>query len=199
MNRDFWNQRYNAKEYAYGKAPNQFIKENAGFLSPQSKLLCIAEGEGRNAVYLATLGHQVTALDFSELALEKTKALAAENNVGVQVIQADLTEYVFDAEAWDGVIAVFAHFNSTLRHTVHQQIVTALKPGGKLLLTAYDKKQIEKNTGGPRDTDMLYSATEALQDFEVFSELTVSKKNYYISEGAFHKGDSVVIEVLGKK
>ncbi len=199
MNQEFWNNRYAAEVYAYGKAPNSFINEQAAIFAPNSKLLCIAEGEGRNAVYLATLGHVVTAVDFSEEALKKTNALAKENQVQVNTVLADLTAYSFEKEAWDGIVAVFAHFPSNLRTIIHSQLRTALKPGGALLLTAYDKMQLSKNTGGPRDADMLYSAEEALSDFGRFSEFTISKKNCVLHEGEFHNGDSVVIEVRAKK
>lgn len=199
MNKEFWNERYGAAEYAYGKSPNEFLKSEAFRFSSKSKLLCIAEGEGRNAVFLATLGHDVTALDFSEEALKKANLLAAEHNVQLKTIQADLNAYTFENEAWDGIVAVFAHFPSSLRSKVHAQVSTALRPGGTLLLTAYDKQQLSKNTGGPRDADMLYSGEEAIKDFGNFSEYTLSKRNPLITEGQFHNGDSVVIELIAKK
>lgn len=195
--KDFWNARYAEAGYAYGKTANDFLQSYT-FRKP-SKILCLAEGEGRNAVYLAQRGHEVTAIDFSEVALEKTRQLAHENGVSVQTICADLNDYALEANHWDAIVSIFAHFPPEIRKKVHQQIFESLKPRGVFLLEAYQKSQLQRGTGGPNALNMLYAAEEIRADFQAFSNIQIESKSRQINEGAFHNGISDVIQLIARK
>lgn len=195
--KEFWNTRYDHDEYAYGKTANDFLRSYT-FQKP-SKILCLAEGEGRNAVYLALEGHEVTAIDFSEVALKKARQLANEYDVNVQTICADLNEYTFEANHWDAIIAIFAHFPPEIRQKVHGQIFESLKPGGVFLLEAYQKSQLQRGTGGPNALNMLYAEEELRADLHDFSNLEIESKSRQINEGAFHNGISDVIQLIARK
>ena len=113
------------------------------FCTPGSgRVLCLAEGQGRNAVHLASLGYEVTALDFSEVGLQRAQELAARTGVVIQTLQADLSTYVFEPEAWDGIVSIFGHLPAPLRARVNGQLHGALKPGGWLQLVGYHPKQL---------------------------------------------------------
>ena len=152
----YWNQRFAEAEFAYGEAPHISLAEQ--FCTPGSgRVLCLAEGQGRNAVYLAGLGYNVTALDFSEVGLQRAQELAARSGVTIHTLQADLSAYVFDPEAWDGIVSIFGHLPAPLRARVNAQLHGALKPGGWLQLVGYHPKQLEYGTGGPQELSMLYT------------------------------------------
>lgn len=195
--KEFWNTRYDHEEYAYGKKANDFL-QSYSFQKP-SKILCLAEGEGRNAVYLALQGHEVTAIDYSEVALEKTCKLANEHGVSVQTICADLCDYVFEPNHWDAIVAIFAHFPPEIRQKVHKQIFETLKTGGVFILEAYQKSQLEHGTGGPNSLEMLYSEEELQADLVDFKNIEIINKTRHISEGKFHQGISDVFQVIAQK
>lgn len=195
--KDFWNTRYAQAGYAYGKTANDFLRSYT-FQKP-SKTLCLAEGEGRNAVYLAQQGHEVTAIDFSEVALEKTRQLANEYGVSVQTICADLNEYTFEANHWDAIVAIFAHFPPEIRQKVHGQIFESLKQDGVFLLEAYQKSQLQRGTGGPNALNMLYADEELRADLQGFSNIEIESKSRQINEGALHNGISDVIQLIARK
>lgn len=195
--KEFWNQRYKETEYAYGKAPNDFLKSIS--LAPRQKILCVAEGQGRNGVFLASQGHLVTCVDYAESGLEKAKALADENNVAITLHCVDLLNFDFGNNQWDAIVSIFGHFPASIRNAIHRKFYDALKPGGKLILEAYNKQQIALNTGGPKDMEMLYSKEELLSDFKNFDELEINELNRFISEGSYHHGMSSVVQVVGNK
>lgn len=197
MTKDFWNERYGKEDFAYGKSANEFLKSNP--FPAGSMILCLAEGEGRNGVFLAKQGHSVTCIDYSESGIRKMQALAAENNVVLQTVCADLNDVELEPEAWDGIVVIFGHFPSDLRQRVHRQFYPALKKGGKFVLEAYRKEQLSYKTGGPMTSDLLYSAEELTNDFSDFTELDVIETVREVREGAFHFGEAAVIQVVGMK
>ena len=195
---DFWNERYATLEYAYGIEPNQFYKEQLAKL-PAGKILFPAEGEGRNAVYAAAQGWQVTAFDPSIEGKRKADRLASNNGVSIDY-RIDNYEFVdFPPESFDCIVLIFAHMHPLIRNEYHKKLVSFLKPGGTLIIEGFSKKQIANNSGGPRDVNMLFSNEELQSDFNSFSHLTISETDVHLDEGLFHQGTASVIRVLGIK
>jgi SAM-dependent methyltransferase len=199
MDSDFWNARYKESEYAYGLEPNDFLKSKINSLKPNSKILCLAEGEGRNAIFLAENKHQITAIDYSDEGLNKLKSLAKERNVIVQIICADLNQYKIEPNQWDAIICIFGHFPIELRKAVFKQVYTGLRKNGVFLMEAYHKDQLKYKTGGPQVADLLYSKEELQNDFSEFENISIETFIKEIEEGKFHKGTSAVIQVVANK
>jgi SAM-dependent methyltransferase len=193
-----WDERYSDEDFAYGKEPNDFLKAYAEQL-PIGKTLCIGEGEGRNAVYLASLGHEVTALDASSVGLQKASLLAQEKQVEIQTIHADLNHYEFATEAWDNIVAIFCHLPPELRKQVHQSVVKSLKPDGMFILEAYTPQQLDYGTGGPPVEAMMMDLVTLRDELDglrfIHSEETVRE----VIEGEHHTGVGAVVQVIGQK
>ncbi|WP_297335270.1 class I SAM-dependent methyltransferase [Algoriphagus sp.] len=199
----FWDERYAAVEYAYGKEANLFLQAELSELSP-GKALFAAEGEGRNAVFAATLGWDVTAFDISEFAKGKADRLAKEKGVGLDYRVGTLDELGFEENSFDLLVLIFAHFPVSFRAEIHQKLVSLLKPGGLVILEAFSKKHIQFNSknpkaGGPKEVSMLFSQKELEGDFKGLSQLAFEEKELYLEEGNYHVGQSAVIRLLGKK
>ena len=196
--KDFWNERFGSEDYAYGTEPNEFYKEQLNQITP-GKILFPAEGEGRNAVYAATKGWQVTAFDPSIEGKRKAEQLAKKNQVSINYLIDNYDFVDFPKESFDCVVLIFAHMHPMKRKEYHQKLISFLKPGGILILEGFSKKQIKNNTGGPRDIDMLFSKNELESDFNSFSELVLTETDTILNEGPFHQGTASVIRVLGTK
>ena len=196
--KEFWNERYAETAYAYGQEANDFLK--AQQIGSDLKVLCLAEGEGRNGVYLAGLGNDVTCVDYSEEGLKKTTQLAVQNGVEVSCICADLGEMQLQANTWDVIVAIFAHFPKLVKSHIWPQIFTALKPGGKLIMEVYDQEQLRFGTGGPQQPDLLYSKEELIElivgDYQSFQ---IEKVFRDVHEGAYHNGASATLQVVATK
>ena len=186
---DFWNERFGTKEYAYGEAPNQFFKQELEKLSP-GKLLLPAEGEGRNAVFAATLGWQVTAFDPSIEGKKKADLLANKYKVTIDYRIENYESVDLPKASFDSIGLVFAHMHPLKRKEYHQKLASFLKPGGTLIIEGFSKNQIKRNTGGPKNLEMLFSEEELKNDFETDVEL---------NEGPFHQGTVSVIRFVGNK
>lgn len=199
MNKTFWDSRYAEQEYAYGIKPNDFLSENINRIKPGSEILCLAEGEGRNAVFLAERGHKITAIDYSESGLKKLNSLAKEKGVKIETICADLNKYTLEDNKWDAIICIFGHFPSELREKIFSKIYPALKKDGLFLLEAYSKEQVQYKSGGPQSTDLLYSVQELANDLKDFKQLEIKQKERLVSEGKYHQGLSSVIQIAAKK
>ncbi len=193
-----WNDRYSSGHYIYGTEANVFLAENVNRL-PRGNILCVAEGEGRNAVFLARQGYNVTAVDGSEVAREKALKLAAKHKVNINYIVADLTSFDLGIEQWDGVVSIFCHLPPALRQSVHQRLCRALKPGGVLLLEAYTPNQLKYATGGPKDEAMMMSVPLLEKELKPlhFQHLLELKRN--IVEGTGHTGDGAVVQAIAIK
>lgn len=199
--KEFWEQRYSAVEYAYGKTPNEFLAGNYQLLK-QGRVLCLAEGEGRNAAFLATKGYEVTAVDQSKAGLQKITDLAIEFGVDIVTHEADLNDYDVGQECWDSIVSISAHLPPELRKEVHFQVVKALKPGGVLLLEAYHPKHIEMpGIGGPSAEQLGMFMTldilkEELPGLEVVHAVETERE---LTEGEYHQGLSAVVQFVAKK
>ena len=193
-----WNERYREPGFAYGTAPNEFLISVVDRI-PQGKILSLAEGEGRNAVYLASLGYQVTGVDGSEVGLRKAVELATERGVAITTIQADLSEFEIEPEQWDGIIACYCHVPSAIRIPLHRAAVRGLKPGGVFVLEAFSKEQLAYDTGGPKSLDMLMSLDDLKRELAGLEIIHAVKMERDIREGRGHTGLSSVVQILAVK
>ncbi len=193
-----WDQKYSAEHYIYGTEPNHFLEKNFSVI-PAGKVLCLAEGEGRNAVFLAQQGYAVTAVDSSSVGLEKARRLADKNGVSIEIVYSDLAEYDLGERQWDGVVSIFCHIPEQIRKQVHRRVVNALKDDGILLLEAYTPDQLQHRTGGPQSEDMMYSASRLRNELEglQFDHLVELERN--IIEGTKHTGMGAVVQAIARK
>ena len=201
--KDFWNQRYGAADYAYGEKPNEYIKQQLIRL-PLGKALFPAEGEGRNAVFAATLGWQVSAFDMSEAGREKALALAKKHDVAIDYSVANLEDIAYEPAFFDALVLVFAHFPATKRNAFHKKLGALVKPGGHVILEGFSKKHLAFNTvnesaGGPKDESMLFSMAEIESDFSDFDILELTENEVELAEGLYHRGKYSVIRFVGRK
>ena len=193
-----WNERYSAPGYAYGTAPNDFLVSVANRI-PRGKILSLAEGEGRNAVYLASLGYQVTGVDGSEVGLGKARELAAERGVAITTLHADLSRFEIEQEQWEGIIACFCHLPPAIRAPLHKAAVRGLKPGGVFFLEAFSKEQLSYGTGGPPSLDMLMSLDDLQQELAGLELVHAVRRERVVHEGSGHTGMASVVQILGVK
>jgi SAM-dependent methyltransferase len=154
MNSEFWNERFRGAGYAYGTEPNDFLREHAAVI-PRGRVLSLGDGEGRNGVFLATVGHEVTTVDYSEEGLNKAKRLAEGRGVSITTVHADLATWPIPERSFEGIVSVFCHLPESIRRKVHREVVRALVPGGVFLLEAYTPAQLRFGTGGPKDPALL--------------------------------------------
>jgi SAM-dependent methyltransferase len=192
-----WNEWYGKPGYVYGTNPNNFLVSVAPRI-PQGRILCLGEGEGRNAVYLASLGYEVVAVDQSEIGLAKAEKLAAQKGVQIKTIVANLAEFIIEPKSWQGVVSIFCHLPSALWEQVHRSAITGLTAGGMWVLEAYTPRQLELGTGGPGNLDMLVSLETVKSkliglDWEIAQEL-----DREVTEGAHRSGLGAVVQILGK-
>ncbi|MFV9614483.1 MAG: SAM-dependent methyltransferase [Gammaproteobacteria bacterium] len=193
-----WDQRYSSDSYAYGTKPNDFLMEMSDKF-PIGKVLCPGEGEGRNAVWLAEQGYQVTAVDASEVGLQKAQQLAEKRGVIITTVHADLADYTIEPQHWDVIVSVFCHLPPELRRKVHQMCVQGLRPGGLMLLEAYTPLQLEFNTGGPPVSEMMMDTHSLVSELTGLEFLHLQECVREIHEGEFHNGTGAVVQVLAKK
>jgi len=195
--KDKWNNRYSVPEYVYGTEPNEFFKEQLSKLPP-GRLLLPGEGEGRNAVYAAKQGWHVDAFDFSDQADRKAQNLAQQKNVNIHYTVSSYENYNYPVHYYNAAGLIYTHMPPDIRSTIHEKIICSLKPGGKLILEAFHKEQINYSSGGPRDIDMLYDEEDLISDFDGLNMSVLEKKKITLREGALHSGDAVVVRFVGK-
>ncbi|MFA5047023.1 MAG: class I SAM-dependent methyltransferase [Paludibacter sp.] len=193
---NIWNQRYAQEEYVYGVNPNEFYKEELSKLQP-GKILFPAEGEGRNAVYAAIKGWDVVAFDSSEEAKKKAEKLAEKNNVRLNYQTASIEEFEYEENSFDAIVLIYVHTMN--REQNHQKLLRMLKPGGVIILEGFSKEQLMNNSGGPRNSEMLFSKEELTRDFNDLKEKQITKTETELNEGQLHKGKASVIRLLGIK
>lgn len=201
--KEFWNARYQESGYVYGTLPNQFFETEIRKI-PVGKALFPAEGEGRNAVYAASLGWEVAAFDQSLAGKEKAILLAERREVTISYEVSSVEDFDLEKESVDALVLIFAHFPSHLRKAFHQKLSTFLKPGGILILEGFSKKHAAFNSvnelaGGPKDPTMLFSSEELLHDFLGFSIELLEELEVNLEEGFYHVGKSAVIRLVAKK
>jgi SAM-dependent methyltransferase len=195
-----WNSRYAGDDYLFGTAPNAFLASQRDLLLPGQRALALADGEGRNGVWLAEQGLRVTATDFSPVALAKARRLAADRKVEVSFVQADLATWEWAENQFEVVAAIFIQFaDPTRREAIFQGIRRTLAPGGLLLLQGYRPEQLQYGTGGPPHAENMYTAAmlrEAFHDFEIVS---LMEHDSVIQEGTGHHGVSALVDLVARK
>jgi len=196
---DHWDERYAGEDFWYGTEPNDFLKDQAAALPARGRVLCLGEGEGRNATFLAAQGHTVVALDASAVGLAKAKRLAAERRVRIETTQADLADYRFEPAAWDAIVSIWCHLPHDLRARVHRGVVDALRPGGAYLLESYTPAQLSFRTGGPKSLDLLPSLAELRAELAGLRLEVGLEREREVHEGRAHNGRSAVVQVLARK
>ncbi len=192
----FWNKRYAQQEYVYGKEPNEFFRHHLGQL-PVGKLLLPAEGEGRNAVFAASLGWEVYAFDYSEEGRRKALELAAEKKVVIDYSLAHYHDALYEENTFDAVALIYAH--SPQWQTDYQRMISFLKPGGRLLIEIFNKKQLANTSGGPKDALMLPDASEIKNALLDMSEINAWEETIHLDESPHHKGKAEVSRCIAVK
>jgi SAM-dependent methyltransferase len=196
---EVWNARYASETFKYGLTPNDFLKAQVDTLPFGGKVLCLAEGEGRNAVFLAERGFAVTGVDASERGLTKAQQLAHDRGVTISTVVADLNDFDLGVEQWDAVVSIWCHVPSALRLRLHPKIVAALRPGGVLVLEHYHPRQLSYGTGGPPDADFLLTRAELERDFRSLSVLHAFEGEREVHEGDGHSGLSFVTQFIAQR
>jgi hypothetical protein len=192
-----WNERYSSDEYVFGKEPNTFLAEHVHLL--EGPVLSIAEGEGRNAVFMAEQGLVVLGVDQSDVGLGKALVLAAEKQVAVQTEVVDLANYVPPPNRFRSVVSIFAHLKPTIRERLYPLIESCLLPDGIFLMEAYSKAQMDKDTGGPKDLGMLMSCEEIEREFPNLNVIMLREVERNVVEGSGHTGMASVVQFIGRK
>jgi len=197
----FWNERFDKDEFIFGKEPNEYLVEKTQqYLKPNDKVLCIADGEGRNGVWLAKQGMRVVGFDASNIALAKANQFAKENQVEVEYSFSDTDSFAWHQNAYDAVIGIFIQFaDPAMRERIFKQTYQALKPGGVFILQGYTPKQLEYKTGGPSLIEHLYTEeliTDLAKDLHILELCSYERE---LSEGPRHTGMSALLGLVAQK
>lgn len=198
---EFWNERFDKEEFIFGKEPNEYlVDQSKRFLTPGNKVLCIADGEGRNGVWLAKQGMHVVGFDASDIALAKAKQFAKDNQVEVEYSFSDTDSFTWQINSYDAVVGIFIQFaDPEMRARIFSQAHQALRPGGTFILQGYTPKQLEYKTGGPSLIEHLYTE-EMIRDLaKQFEILDLQCYEKELSEGARHTGMSALLGMVAKK
>lgn len=190
-----WDQRYAEPGWAYGTEPNDFLAGCAPRL-PRGRALCLADGEGRNGVHLASLGFNVTSVDLSPVGLAKARDLAAARGVGLHTVVADLADFHIGGGEWDAIVSIFCHLPPALRADVHRRSVAGLRPGGAFVLEAYAPRQLEFRTGGPPAVEMLMDVADLRRELDGLRFKIAHEIERTIVEGRCHNGRGAVTQIL---
>lgn len=198
--RDRWNARFAADGFVFGTEPNAFLASQRERLAPGMSALCVADGEGRNSVWLARQGLEVTAFDFSPVGLAKAMKLALQNGVKVDYRQADVNDWDWDAARYDVVVAIFVQFTPPAqRSRMFAGMIRALKPGGLLILQGYRPEQLRYATGGPKRVENLYTEALLRESFAALEILHLASHDDVVDEGAGHQGMSALIDLVARR
>ncbi|MCF8168076.1 MAG: class I SAM-dependent methyltransferase [Rhodoferax sp.] len=197
---DTWNQRFAHDEFLFGTAPNAWLEAHSPSWPPASHLLSVADGEGRNSVWLAGLGHRVDAFDIAEVGVAKARRLAAQHQVSVNFAVADCDSFNWQEAVYEGVVAIFVQFaDPELRQRLFSNMVRSLKPGGFLVLQGYTPKQLEYRTGGPPNLSHLYTEALLRDQFAALEIVLLQEYEAEIHEGSGHRGQSALIGMVARK
>jgi SAM-dependent methyltransferase len=194
-----FDQRYGTDEYWYGTLPNDFLKEHVAALPPRGRVLCLGEGEGRNAVFLAAQGFEVVALDASAVGLAKAERLAGERSVAITTLCTDLADFALGSDAWDGIVSIWCHLAPPLRTRVYRDAVLALRPGGAFLLEAYTPAQLDLKTGGPRSVELLPTLAALREELVGLEFEFAIERERDVHEGRGHGGRSAVVQLIARR
>jgi 2-polyprenyl-3-methyl-5-hydroxy-6-metoxy-1,4-benzoquinol methylase len=198
-----WDDRYSNEEFAYGEEPNNYFKEQVEKLNAGT-ILFPAEGEGRNAVYAAKLGLKVAAFDISEEGKNKALKLATANNVSIDYQVGELETLNYQAEQFDAIALIYAHFPAEIKSSIHKTLDKYLRQNGIIIFEAFSKKHLEylainDKVGGPKDIESLFSIEEIKADFPNYEIIQLEETEIELNEGLFHNGKGSVIRFIGKK
>ncbi len=198
-----WDDRYRNEAFAYGIEPNNYLKAQLAKL-PAGTILFPAEGEGRNAVFAAKLGWNVSAFDISVEGKNKAFLLAETNNVKIEYQVGALQTLNYNAEQFDAVALIYAHFPTAIKSFYHKVLDSYLRKGGVVIFEAFSKKHIDyiakdEKVGGPKDEAMLFSIEELKADFVNYEIIELVEQEIELSEGIFHNGKGSVIRFVGRK
>jgi SAM-dependent methyltransferase len=193
-----WDARYGKSGYTYGTEPNGFLRSVIDAI-PLGRILSLGEGEGRNAVFLAEHGCDVLGVDASSVGLSKAQSLAKERGVHIRTEVRDIREYPIAPTCWDGILSIFCHLPANVRHTVHQRVVSGLKPGGVFVLEAYTPRQLEYGTGGPPVRELLVTLDELRGELEGLRFDIAREIEREVREGRLHGGMGAVVQVFAVK
>jgi len=199
MRQEFWQTRYSEQGSAYGMEANDFLQQQVHQLQPGMKVLVVGDGEGRNGVWLAQQGMQVTTVDYAQAGVDRALVLASERQVSINAICADLNDWQWPQAEFDAVISIYLHFPSALRAQLHQCMLAALKPGGQLILEAFNKNQLDYPSGGPPAADALFSAELLAQDFAAADIELCQESVVELNEGKYHVGPGAVVRLLATR
>ena len=195
-----WDQKYATEAYVYGTEPTGFLRAQADYLTPGAKVLAVADGEGRNSVFLAEQGLEVTAMDGSTVALDKARRLATAHGVEVAYHHGDIMRWNWTPGAFDLVVAVFIQFlGPAARAEVFEGMKRTLKPGGLILLHGYRPEQLQYGTGGPPVAEFMYTEQGLAEDFSDMEILRLKAFDRDIHEGIGHAGMSALIDLVARK
>lgn len=194
---DVWNERYKSQEKYYGEKENDFLRVVSGLIPPRSKVLSLGEGEGRNALFLARLGHQMSCFDASSVARDKTLALFEKEGLSVDYQVREIGPDNLPSGEWDAVVAIWFHIPRATRELIHQNLSKILKPGGLYICEAYTPAQIPHGTGGPKDLNLLYDPELVSREVQLNFELYQTTERF-IHEGTGHYGPSATIQIVAR-
>ncbi|MFW2380722.1 MAG: SAM-dependent methyltransferase [Acidimicrobiales bacterium] len=190
-----WDDRYSGDDYLYGTEPNDFLRASVAHVEP-GDALCLADGEGRNGVFLAQLGHRVTSVDLSRRGLEKAQELARERDVEIRTVVADLSSFDLGVDRWDLIVSIFAHTPPNIRAKIHGAVARALRPGGLLVLESYTPDQIGRGTGGPPSAKFTMSLDRLREELTSMTILHGEELLRPVIEGPAHSGDGAVVQLI---
>jgi SAM-dependent methyltransferase len=194
-----WDQRFSEPGYAYGTEPNQFLVNSLKYLPDSGSILCLADGEGRNGVFLAQQGYEVTAVDSSVVGLEKAEALAREKGVKINTTVADLSDYPLALNTYDAIISIFCHLPPSVRQQLYSMIPGSLTPGGIFLLEGYTPRQLIHKTGGPQKIELLIEIAELQKELAPLNFIHAIELERDIQEGRLHTGIGAVAQLIAEK
>ena len=197
----FWNERYAkaGEEFVYGTEPNAFLAASAGRLPRGGRVLCLADGEGRNSVWLAKQGFRVSAIDVADEGVAKARALAARGGVALDASVADVTRFDFGSARYDAIVSIFLHLPAKARRAMHRRAIAGLAPGGVFVYEAYGPEQLRYGTGGPPEPELLHPLDDVLADFEGCAIGHAFAGVRTVLEGRGHRGDGFVVQVIVQK
>jgi SAM-dependent methyltransferase len=194
----FWDERFSSKDYAYGEEPHEFLVAQKKYFPKSANCLCLADGEGRNGVWLAEQGLGVVSVDFSDVGLCKAQSLALRRGVKLKTLKADLLAWDWPIEEFDMAVAVFIHFAPRDRIWVHSQMRRALRPGGLAIVVAFTPEQLKFRTGGPPQQELLYTSDMLRRDFDGMELLYLEEVTKALYEGQYHQGTASLVRMIAR-
>lgn len=192
-----WDEAYDTAEYIYGRTANDFLREHYAAI-PRGRVLMLAEGEGRNAVFLAAQGYEVVAVDSSSVGLAKARQLAAEQGVEIETRCEDLRTFDVGERCWDGVVSIFCHLPGELRRDLYRRVQAGLAPGGVFLLEGYRPEQLQYKTGGPPLAEMMPGAGTLAQELPQLRFERLQEVERSVVEGSYHTGQAAVVQAISQ-